>query len=104
MIFPGLLSTPTMMPTAAPGAVVQFSDPAIVSIYMTNCNDTPAKVQIFINTGNVASMACAKEFNTTIGANGARERTGIPVSAGESVFAKASIDNVAIQVRGVPAQ
>ena len=75
---------------------------ATVNINVVNRNTSAAVVRVAIVDGNVGALAVEDyiEYETSLAAHGILERSGVVMSAGESVVVYSTLANVSIRVYG----
>lgn len=81
---------------------VPAAQTASCSVMMCNIGDASAKIRLAIVDGAAADLADEDyiEYGTSIPAGGILERTGLTLSAGETVVAWADKNTIAVRVHG----
>lgn len=77
-------------------------DGKVATVNASFCNTTqnPIQVRLAVSSGAPLVPADYLEYDYMLPANAVLERTGIVLSAGEQVFARASAAGIAVQGRG----
>ena len=80
---------------------VPASRRAVININCCNVGSSPSKVRLAISTDPSPADAQWIEWDTVLDPSGVLERTGIALKAGQALFARTDIGDVAINVWGI---
>lgn len=97
----GLLGKAALAPnTDTPLYTVPASTVTTATVNFCNTTGNPVNVRLAVTTGGAAAASDYLEYDVVVPANGVLERTGVVLSPGEMVVARATATGISVHARG----